>query len=47
MYIEDLNAYNRTRVNGTMLVPHQEVEVQPGDMIRLGNVELRLEARAR
>jgi serine/threonine protein kinase len=47
IYIEDLNAYNRTRVNGTMLVPHQEIEVHPGDTIRLGNVELRLEARAR
>jgi serine/threonine-protein kinase len=47
IYIEDLNAYNRTRVNGTMLVPHQETELHPGDVIRLGNVELRLEARSR
>jgi len=47
VFIEDLNAYNRTRVNGTMLVPHQEMELHPGDIVRLGNVELRLDARSR
>jgi serine/threonine-protein kinase len=46
-FIEDLNAYNRTRVNGTLLVPHQEMELHPDDVVRLGNVELRLDARAR
>src|SRR5262249_33556792 len=25
-FIEDLNAYNRTRLNGELLVPHQDVE---------------------
>jgi serine/threonine protein kinase len=42
-YLEDLNAYNRTRVNGLPLVPHQEHELHDGDMVRLGNVELRFE----
>lgn len=46
-YIEDLNAFNRTRVNGTQLVPHQEVELHTGDALRLGNVELRFEVRPR
>ncbi|HEV7126670.1 MAG TPA: FHA domain-containing serine/threonine-protein kinase [Ktedonobacterales bacterium] len=42
-FIEDLNAYNRTRVNGLPLVPHQEHELHHGDMVRLGNVELQFE----
>jgi serine/threonine-protein kinase len=46
-YVEDLNAFNRTRVNGAPLVPHQEVELHPGDALRLGNVELRFETRPR
>jgi serine/threonine protein kinase len=46
-YVEDLNAFNRTRVNGTPLVPHQEVELHAGDVLRLGNVELRFEIRPR
>src|SRR5205807_656217 len=46
-YIEDLNAFNRTRVNGTPLVPHQEAELHAGDALRLGNVELRFEIRSR
>jgi serine/threonine-protein kinase len=41
--IEDLNAFNRTRVNGLPLVPHQEHELHDGDALRLGNVELRFE----
>lgn len=45
LYIEDLNAYNRTRVNGALLVPHQEAELHAGDVLRLGNVELRFESR--
>jgi serine/threonine protein kinase len=39
-YIEDLNAFNRTKVNGEELTPHQEVELHSGDHVRLGNVEL-------
>src|SRR5262249_9601727 len=46
-YIEDLNAFNRTRLNGTPLVPHQDVEIHSGDGLRLGNVELRFEIRSR
>ncbi|HEY7973734.1 MAG TPA: FHA domain-containing serine/threonine-protein kinase [Ktedonobacterales bacterium] len=46
-YIEDLNAYNRTRVNGRPLVPHEDVELHDGDTLRLGNIDLRFEARGR
>jgi serine/threonine-protein kinase len=46
-YIEDLNAYNRTRLNGEQLVPHQDVELHDGDTLRLGNIDLRFEARGR
>jgi serine/threonine protein kinase len=46
-YVEDLNAYNRTRVNGLPLVPHQEQELHDGDTVRLGNVELRFEVGPR
>lgn len=46
-YIEDLNAFNRTRVNGRSLVPHEDVELQDGDTLRLGNIDLRFEARSR
>ena len=46
-FVEDLNAYNRTRVNGLPLVPHQEHELHDGDMVRLGNVELQFEIGAR
>jgi serine/threonine-protein kinase len=46
-YIEDLNAYNRTRVNGLPLVPHHEQELHDGDTVRLGNVELRFEVGPR
>ena len=44
-YVEDLNAFNRTRINGAPLVPHQDTEIQNGDVVRLGNVELRFEVR--
>lgn len=46
-FVEDLNAFNRTRVNGVQLVPHQEAEIHSGDVLRLGNVELRFEIRPR
>ena len=46
-YIEDLNAFNRTRVNGRPLVPHEDVELHDGDTLRLGNIDLRFEARGR
>ncbi len=46
-YVEDLNAFNRTRINGTPVVPHQDVELHNSDVMRLGNVELRFEMRPR
>lgn len=46
-YVEDLNAFNRTRVNGIPLVPHQDMELHAGDALRLGNVELRFDIRPR
>jgi serine/threonine protein kinase len=46
-FVEDLNAFNRTRLNGVQLEPHQEVELHAGDGMRLGNVELRFELRPR
>ncbi len=45
--VEDLNAFNRTRVNGTPITPHQDVEIHDGDMLRLGNIDLRFETRQR
>jgi serine/threonine protein kinase len=46
-FVEDLNAFNRTRINGMPLVPHQDAELRPGDTMRLGNIELRFEVRSR
>lgn len=46
-YVEDLKAFNRTRINGAPLVPYQIVELHQGDTMRLGNVELRFEIRPR
>jgi serine/threonine-protein kinase len=46
-FIEDLNAFNRTKVNGAELTPHQEVVLHSGDQLRLGNVELTYEAHSR
>lgn len=46
-FIEDQNAFNKTRLNGVALSPHQECELQEGDVIRLGNVDLRFEVQAR
>ena len=46
-FVEDLNAFNRTRINGMPLVPHQDAEIHPGDTMRLGNIELRFEVRSR
>ena len=46
-YIEDLGAFNRTRVNGAPLAPHEETELHANDALRFGNVELRFEMRPR
>lgn len=45
-FIEDLNAFNKTRLNGVSLTPNQEREIQEGDVVRLGNVDLRFEVQA-
>jgi serine/threonine-protein kinase len=45
-FIEDQNAFNKTRLNGVALTPHQEREIQEGDVVRLGNVDLRFEVQA-
>lgn len=44
-FIEDQNAFNKTRLNGVALAPHQEREIQEGDVVRLGNVDLRFEVQ--
>lgn len=46
-FVEDLNAFNKTRLNGTTLSPNDEREIQEGDTIRLGNVDLRFEIQSR
>ncbi len=40
--VTDLDSKNRTFVNDTPLVPHQEQPLSPGDTIRMGNTVLRL-----
>jgi serine/threonine protein kinase len=46
-FVEDLKAFNTTRLNGVALPPQQETELQEGDVVRLGNVDLRFEVQAR
>jgi serine/threonine-protein kinase len=43
--VEDLNALNKTRVNGVILPPHEERPLKDGDMLRFGSVEVRFELR--
>lgn len=38
-YIMDLNSTNKTYVNGSPIIPRQEVEIRDGDHVRLGNEE--------
>jgi serine/threonine protein kinase len=45
-FIEDQNAFNKTRLNGVSLTPFQERELLEGDVLRLGNVDLRFEIQA-
>jgi serine/threonine protein kinase len=45
-FIEDQNAFNKTRLNGVALTPFQERELLEGDVLRLGNVDLRFEIQA-
>ncbi len=43
--VEDLNALNKTRLNGVTLTPHEEQTLKDGDMLRFGSVEVRFELR--
>jgi serine/threonine-protein kinase len=43
--VEDLNALNKTRLNGVILTPHKEHILNDGDTLRFGNVEVRFELR--
>jgi serine/threonine protein kinase len=43
--VEDLNALNKTRLNGVILTPHEERTLKDGDIIRFGSVEVRFELR--
>ncbi|HLG62911.1 MAG TPA: FHA domain-containing serine/threonine-protein kinase [Ktedonosporobacter sp.] len=43
--VEDLNALNKTRLNGVILAPHEERALKDGDVIRFGSVEVRFELR--
>lgn len=42
LYVADLDSKNRTFVNEQPLSPHQEMEMRPGDTVRMGNTVLRL-----
>ncbi|HLI07669.1 MAG TPA: FHA domain-containing serine/threonine-protein kinase [Ktedonobacteraceae bacterium] len=43
--VEDLNALNKTRLNGVILTPHEEHPLKDGDILRFGSVEVRFELR--
>ncbi|HET9921121.1 MAG TPA: protein kinase [Ktedonobacteraceae bacterium] len=43
--VEDLNALNKTRLNGVTLTPHEECSLKDGDVLRFGSVEVRFELR--
>lgn len=43
--VEDLNALNKTRLNGVTLTPHEECILKDGDILRFGSVEARFELR--
>lgn len=45
VYIEDLGSKNHTYVNGMLVQPGQQVEIRPGDKIRLADEEFRIEYR--
>lgn len=41
--VEDLNALNKTRLNGVTLTPYEERTLKHGDILRFGSVEVRFE----
>ena len=43
--VEDLNALNKTRLNGEILTPYEERMLKDGDILRFGSVEVRFELR--
>jgi serine/threonine-protein kinase len=43
--VEDLNALNKTRLNGEILTPYEEHTLKDGDVLRFGSVEVRFELR--
>lgn len=43
--VEDLNALNKTRLNGEILTPYEERSLKDGDVLRFGSVEVRFELR--
>ena len=43
--VEDLNALNKTRLNGVTLTPHEEHVLRDGDVLRFGSVEVRFDLR--
>lgn len=43
--VEDLNALNKTRLNGVTLTPYEERPIKDGDILRFGSVEARFEVR--
>jgi serine/threonine protein kinase len=43
--VEDLNALNKTRLNGVVLTPYEERQIKEGDILRFGSVEVRFELR--
>ncbi len=43
--VEDLNALNKTRLNGVTLTPHEVRTLKNGDVLRFGSVEARFELR--
>jgi len=45
--VEDLNSANGTRLNGKRLKPFCPAAVQPGDAVRLGNIEFTVTALSR
>jgi len=43
--VEDLDALNKTRLNGVILTPHEKHVLKDGDVLRFGNIEARFELR--
>jgi len=43
--VEDLNALNKTRLNGEILTPYEERTLKDGDVLLFGSVEVRFEVR--